>query len=332
MCGHMKRDDPISRRVIQYLAMQTCDVAMLVRDVKSGRIIVEPPDEQKWLVRTEAVSGSAGLPPSQNWVVTKAVNEQFFEEMDRHREWVFGFKDYYDIIVWDIDPGRTFYGLYNAVQDALMRAYRFVKGTDLYKPSETILRTITQDKKTSRTRDIKPSEKGKIESFWDHIHAPGTKFRYHNTGPGAPPSSSEMPNDWKYTDADRLEDEILFPWERISDIDGEASNASLEGRHKDDDRETILESQRRKVHTFESSGFDMMRFAFDLDTDEEFSDLEKSESGEEFESDDEWESDASADAKALRKAQTRSKIARIVEEHPMKYRGGPKKMQEHMSE
>jgi hypothetical protein len=44
-CAHIKRDDPVSRRFIQYLSNETWDLRALVRDRKTGRILIQPPKE-----------------------------------------------------------------------------------------------------------------------------------------------------------------------------------------------------------------------------------------------------------------------------------------------
>lgn len=46
LCGYIKRNDPVSRRFIQYLAMDTKRVVVMIRDGKTGQIVVKPPVEQ----------------------------------------------------------------------------------------------------------------------------------------------------------------------------------------------------------------------------------------------------------------------------------------------
>jgi hypothetical protein len=36
--------------------------------------------------------------------------------MDQYRQWKFTFKEYYDVYVWDLEPGEPFAVLYNTVQ------------------------------------------------------------------------------------------------------------------------------------------------------------------------------------------------------------------------
>lgn len=163
ICACLKRNDPVSRRFIQYVAMQTNAMVTLVRDTKTGDILYRPPRDQTWLVREKSGLGRASR---NEWNIIKQVDPDFFEDMDRHRQWHFNFKEYYDVIIWDLEPGCHFSHLYNSVHTALIKAHRFQTGLDLYKPSEHILRTITRDKETQRTRDIKADEEGKISSIW----------------------------------------------------------------------------------------------------------------------------------------------------------------------
>jgi hypothetical protein len=114
ICANIKRDDPVSRRFIQYLHMQSRRLLILVRDAETGRILVKPPEEERWLIRKKSGLGRAA---KGQWDVVKKVGPQFFEEMDSYRKWNFSFKEYYDIYVWDLPVGESFPALYNAVQE-----------------------------------------------------------------------------------------------------------------------------------------------------------------------------------------------------------------------
>ena len=96
MCAHIKRDDQVSRRLVQYLSMQTHELLVLVRDADTGRLLITPPEEERWLMREKSGLGRAS---KKAWNVMKSVGPQFFEEMDQHREWHFSFKEYYDVYV-----------------------------------------------------------------------------------------------------------------------------------------------------------------------------------------------------------------------------------------
>jgi len=113
ICAHIKRDDQVSRRLVQYLAMQTHQLLVLVRDAESGKLLITPPEEERWLLREKSGLGRA---VKNEWNVIKRIGTQFFEEMDRHREWHFSFTEYYDVYVWDVNAGECFPHLYNLVQ------------------------------------------------------------------------------------------------------------------------------------------------------------------------------------------------------------------------
>ena len=90
VCAHIKRNDPTSRRLVQYLSMQTARLIILVRDAQTGSILVKPPEKELWLIREKSGVGRAAR---NEWNVVKQVGTQFFEEMDKHRRWHFGFKE-----------------------------------------------------------------------------------------------------------------------------------------------------------------------------------------------------------------------------------------------
>src|SRR4051794_26729944 len=114
ICAHIKRDDPASRRLIQYLSMQTHQVLLLVRDAETGRILIKPPEEERWLYRKKVGLGRAS---KNEWTVIKKIGPEFFDEMDKWRSWNFSFQEYYDIYVWDQESGLSFPSLYNIVQE-----------------------------------------------------------------------------------------------------------------------------------------------------------------------------------------------------------------------
>jgi hypothetical protein len=93
--------------------MATANVIVLVRDAKTGHIVVTPPKEQLWLVREKIGYGRAS---KNDYHVLSEVGTKFFEEMDHFRRWHFGFADYYDVYVWDAEAGTDFAHLYNQLQ------------------------------------------------------------------------------------------------------------------------------------------------------------------------------------------------------------------------
>lgn len=111
IAGYVKRNDPASRRLIQYLSMQTYRVLLLVRDAKTGKILISPPEDQLWLLREKSGLGRA---VKNEWKCLKEVGPEFFKELEVSRRWNLGFNDYYDVIIWDLNAGEPFGNVYNA--------------------------------------------------------------------------------------------------------------------------------------------------------------------------------------------------------------------------
>lgn len=224
MCAHIKRDDQASRRLVQYLSMQSHRLLVLVRDAETGRLLIKPPEEERWLYRQKSGLGRAA---KNDWEIVKSVGSEFFEDMDKYRRWNFSFKEYYDVYVWDLEAGECFPALYNAVQEMLMKALRCRCPQDLYSLAAPVLKTLCKDEFTKRVRDIKPGED--VESIYDEIHGPDIKFYYgavdNAFAPDAPAlqrarkifeEDNKFPRNLFYNRADELEDEILFPEERLA--------------------------------------------------------------------------------------------------------------------
>jgi hypothetical protein len=114
ICAHIKRDDPVSRRLVQYLSMQSHTLLVLVRDAETGKLLIKPEEEERWLYREKSGIGRASR--NGGWHIIKSIGPTFFEEMDQYRQWKFSFKEYYDVYVWDLEPGEPFAVLYNTVQ------------------------------------------------------------------------------------------------------------------------------------------------------------------------------------------------------------------------
>lgn len=103
---------------------------LLVRDGKTGRILISPPPKELWLVREKCGLGRAVKKP---WKVLQEVGKDFFENLESRRKWTFGFDDYYDIVVWDNEPGEDFHNVYNAVTEVSNR--NFVESHDFHLPA-----------------------------------------------------------------------------------------------------------------------------------------------------------------------------------------------------
>lgn len=77
MCANIKRSDPISRRFLQYLSMQSCKLLVLIRDARTSKILRSPPDEQLWLNRYKSGLGRAS---KNEWTVVAQLGPAFFEK------------------------------------------------------------------------------------------------------------------------------------------------------------------------------------------------------------------------------------------------------------
>lgn len=245
ICGHIKRDDPVSRRFIQYLSMETWELRALVRDRKTGRILIQPPREELWLLREKSGWGRA---TRNEFDVIGEVGPAFFEQMESVAKFHFGFQEYYDVYIWDSDPGRSYFILQRKLEEVLARALRVLELRDMFSASRHILETITRDPNTERVRSIKPDEKA--ESMWDWLTKNAQAFSW------SPTHGNEMEEDFKasytYTEADGIEDAILFP----DEVDG----TTVDGLFKYDPN---------AIEIFETEKIDVRRFAADPDTDDD---------------------------------------------------------------
>jgi hypothetical protein len=129
----------------------------------------------------------------------------------------------------------------------LIKAHRFRSGQDIYRPASHILKTITRENKTHRVRDIKPGEV--VESIWDQITDPRAKSMSIGTNDELKPEAHHY---LLYNESDALEDAVLFPEESQK-----AENA------------VIPHQSTQALHAFEREGPSIVKFIFDLDTDDE---------------------------------------------------------------
>lgn len=273
VCGHIKRDDPVSRRFIQYIAMETWDMRALVRDAKTGRVLIKPPDEELWLIREKSGWGRASR---NEYEILAEVGTKFFEDMDKHRKWHFGFEEFYDVYIWDSAPGRSFYVLQRKIEEVLTRAMRVRELKDMFSTAGPILKTLTKDPGTERVRSIKPDEK--VESIWDGLDKNARAWSF---SPNDGATKEGLDDSYKYTEADQLEDAILFPLESTGLLPNE-----------------LYRHVPSAMEMFETGTIDIHKFAGDLDTDDEVQSSDGTDLGEaEDDGDPDWE-DADADAEA----------------------------------
>ncbi|KAF2995552.1 hypothetical protein E8E13_003449 [Curvularia kusanoi] len=268
VCGHIKRDDPISRRFIQYLAMESWELRALVRDAKTGKVLISPPESELWLVREKSGWGRASR---NEYEVLGEVGPKFFESMDKSRRWHFGFEEFYDVYIWDSSPGRSFFILQRKIEEVLTRAMRVRDLKDMFNQAAPILKTLYKEPESDRVRSIKPGEE--VESIWHGLDTSAQAWSW-SPNDGFKEAKKGFEESYKYTEADELEDAILFPYEKVP------------GLLPND----LYRNVPSAMEMFETDPIDLRRFAGDLDTDEEVESSDGTDLGEvEDDDDSDWE-------------------------------------------
>lgn len=140
----------------------------------------------------------------------------------------------------------------------------------MFSATRHILQTITRDPETERVRSIKPGEE--VTSMWDILDKTAKAFSW------SPGDASELDEgfdpSYAYTEADELEDALLFPLEASGEM-----------------ADNLFRNHRSAMEIFEKESIDVRKFAADLDTDDEPTDSEAefdddSDFDEEFDSED----------------------------------------------
>ncbi|KAK9794158.1 putative Mfs allantoate protein [Seiridium cardinale] len=208
--GHMKRNDPVTQRFLQYCLMRAGDMLVLVRDGKTGKVLTCPNEEHLFTYRVKQGLGRASKNEYEDIL---NVGPEYFAVVDRLRKWRFGFDDYYDVWLWDYAPGREGIDMYNLLISELRKAWQITKPSDVYKHMQPLLSSIAREPITKRVHQVKAGE----ESIWDELWSSGTKFLYTDLskGPQMMPASeadlAKMSPHMFYSPADAAEDAIIFP-------------------------------------------------------------------------------------------------------------------------
>lgn len=247
ICGYIKRNDPVSRRFVQYLQMESGNLCVLVRDAKTGRVIVKPPNEHLWLTRRKAGMGRA---VKNDWVIGKEVGPDLFQMLSdgKDKDWKFGFNDYYDLQIWDLQPGQHFDNLYVKIQEMMIQANPCCSGKDFYCLARPILDTLHKDDITGRVRDAQPSE----QTIWNHIDNGTVKMNRWDSETEIKIEEETADSEkikLLYSDIDADEDLILFPDE------GSGSHRKAVQSGKDPITVELLEtapSMKRFILNFDS--------------------------------------------------------------------------------
>ncbi|KAL1603395.1 hypothetical protein SLS59_004492 [Nothophoma quercina] len=285
VCGHIKRDDPVSRRFIQYLAMESWELRALVRDAKTGRVLISPPEDELWLLREKSGWGRASRNEFEN---IGEVGPAFFEAMDKSRKWHLGFEEFYDVYIWDSSPGRSFFILQRKIEEVLTRAMRVRELKDMFSTAAPILKTLYKDPVTERVRSVKEGE----ESIWDGL---GKNARAWSWSPQGGFDKEGLEDSYKYTEADELEDAILFPLENT-------------GLLKND----LYHHATSAMEMFEKDPLDIRRFAADLDTDDEVDTSDGTDLGEvEDDGDSDWADETDEDEEYVLNSELRPDESRL---------------------
>ncbi|KAG9189328.1 hypothetical protein G6011_06196 [Alternaria panax] len=262
ICGYIKRNDAFNRRFIQYLTMESGELRALIRDPVTGYVIVQPPEQELWLSREKTGIGRAS---KREYNITSEVGPAFIEEVEARRSWQINFDDYYDVYIWDAAPGGGAHELQQKIEEVFAHALRFQTTKDMLTRARHIFQTVTQEVDTGRIRSVRPGEK--VQTMADVLDGNAEAASDQSV-----PKTQEAVHDmvrlrYEFTEADEVEDAILFPRDTTSDIPNRSP------RYK-----TALEKlQMGKLRTW--------KIGYDLSTDEESSGSDsdsepKSESGE----------------------------------------------------
>lgn len=154
----------------------------------------------------------------------------------------------------------------------------------MFKVCAPIFETITIEKETSRVRTIKRGEK--VQSMWDHVQANARAFQFSSRNKSSQGLKEGFDQTFVYTEADEIEDSILFPEEGT----GEMKDNVFRANH------SLLEMFEKKPT------IDLRRFARDLDSDEELSENDSLNDSEDEEAvdddgDEAWETETDEEDK-----------------------------------
>jgi hypothetical protein len=131
---------------------------------------------------------------------------------------------------------------------------------DMFSTTGPILKTLTKDPVTERVRSIKANDE--VESIWDGLDK---NARAWSWSPTAGMAKEGFDDSYKYTEADELEDRILFPQE---------TNGGL--------KDNLFRQNANAMEIFEREPLDIRSFAQDLDTDVDSSEFEDDMSDSEY--------------------------------------------------
>jgi hypothetical protein len=143
---------------------------------------------------------------------------------------------------------------------------------DMFSVTAPILKTITKDPKTERVRTIKPGEEDK--SIWANL---STTARAVQWSPKTGEAMEGLDDSYKWTEADEMEDAILFPEEAT-------------GQMKDN----LFRENPSVMDMFDQRPmFNLRKFAKDADTGDEYSTDSELDALDTDDGDEDWEDESS---------------------------------------
>jgi len=215
ICAYMKRNDAASRRFIQYILLNRGEAMILVRDGKTGRIVVAANDNERWWRR--AIPGYMAPNPGHStsdqlpWD-REEIDKGFFATAQANRRWSLGFDAYYEVYIWDNAPGGEIGSLIRLISDSLWKAHKVRGLRDKYKIQKHVIQGLTRDKDTKAVRPLRPGEQA--QTLYEELTHPQAMYWVRTKYGKMVQTQNDLPTDDDpylfYNDADAAEDAILF--------------------------------------------------------------------------------------------------------------------------
>ncbi|KAF8540610.1 hypothetical protein BDD12DRAFT_880249 [Trichophaea hybrida] len=184
ICGNMSRNDPRARRFIAMCNATTSELCIWVKDMRTRKIVYQPPAAELWITRTRVVSGAGG--EETEWEVQQAMNGKFREQVQATRPWNLGFSDYLEVHIWDRHEGRKVGTLVNVIMKLLNKAYFHIDRLSMWESTLDVVQRIAIEEggengeNAHRAREIRKNLKGlrKREDMKKMLLDPDPGFYY----------------------------------------------------------------------------------------------------------------------------------------------------------
>lgn len=119
IAGQMSRNDEKVRRFIRLMSMRPNEICIYARDMETGRVLVQPPENERWLVREKVGLGRSAR---NQFNILEAVDAKFFRTMHALRGGQLPFNDYYAIVIWHREPGRSWEQMQYDITEVIMNS------------------------------------------------------------------------------------------------------------------------------------------------------------------------------------------------------------------